>query len=408
MNLLICSIDYKPRDGGIAELMYNVGKSLSESGINVYAVAFNIKGAADFDKCNKYFHTYRVPEISNLSSFSYKRIITRFIRFVKTVCGLFNLYRYLLKVVDEKDISHIICFHWDVFGFAAMLVSKRKKIPFYIVAHGLDVIRRERTFAWIIKYSLQWLLQKIVFNNAKGIFVNSNYTKSIVMENADTDKNIYVTYCGVDINKYFKWDTRPVYDSPLVGNNTKILLSINRLVKRKGMDNAIKAFSEFLKNHNDSNVLYLIGGAGPDRQRLKEIVGELGLQNRVIFLGFISEDQKSRYYNLADVFIMPSREEKDGDVEGFGIVFLEANACEKPVIAGNSGGVSDAVQDGYSGLLVNPLDIQDIMSKIEKLVMDDAYSEQLGTQGRKRVEDHFRWDIVAKRFETALINNRHA
>jgi len=403
MNLIICSSDYKPREGGIAEFMFNVGKSLAELGVNVYAMAPNMEGAADFDKCNKYFYTYRTVEVCDVGSFSYKKILTSFGRFVKTVYGLTKLYRYLLRVVDEKDINHIICFYWDVFGVVALFVSKRRKIPYYIVAHGLDVIRKENTFVWVRKYSFQWLIQKIVFKNSNGIFVNSNYTKSVVLKHVTANKNVHVTYCGVDIKKYFKWNTRPIFDSPSVGDNAKILLSITRLVRRKGIDNAIMAFAEFLKKYKDLKVLYLIGGVGPDYQRLKNIVDELELQNKVIFLGFVSEDQKSKLYNLADVFIMPSREEKDGDVEGFGIVFLEANACGKPVIAGNSGGVSDAVQDGITGLLVNPFDIQDIMSKIERLIFDESYAAQLGIQGRKRIENGFTWDMIAKRFEIVCL-----
>ena len=402
MNLMICSIDYKPRDGGIAEFMFNVGKSLAETGVNVYAVGFDTKGAANFDKCNKYFHTYRVSEICGLSSFTYKRIITRFNRFVRTVGALIKLYKYLLRIVDEKMIKHIICFHWDVFGVVALFISNRRKIPYYIVAHGSDVRRKENTFVWLRKRSLQWLIQKIVFKNSNGIFANSNYTKNLVLRNVVANKSIHVTYCGVDIKKNFKLNVRPIFDKPLVDEKAKILLSINRLVKRKGIDNAILAFAEFLKKHKDLNVLYLIGGVGPDYQRLKNIVDELGLHNKVIFLGFVPEDQKNKLYNFANVLIMPSREEKGGDIEGFGIVFLEANACEKPVIAGNSGGVSDAVEDRYSGLLVNPLDIQDIMSKIERLIINDDYAGQLGVQGRKRTEQGFTWDIVAKRFKIVL------
>jgi len=405
MKLMLCSIDYKPQDGGVAEFMYNIGKSLSESGIDVNAVAFDIEGAANFDKCNKYFHTYRVPEISNICSFSFKRIITRFVHFVKTLGGLINLYKYISKILDEKGISHTVCFHWDVFGVVSFFIRKKRNIPYYVVVHGLDVLRKENKFVWLSKYYFQWSIQRLVLNNANGIFVNSQYTKDIVLKDATINKSIYVVNCGVDIKRFIKSHTRPLLFNKLDVGNAKILLSITRLVKRKGIDNAIKAFAEVLRKHKDLKMLYLIGGIGPDYERLKNIVDELGLRDRVVFFGFISEEQKNEFYNLADVFIMPSREEKDGDVEGFGIVFLEANACGKPVIAGNSGGVADAVKDGYSGLLVNPLDIQDIVSKIERLSMDEVYAAKLGAQGRERVENSFTWDIVARRFESVIMHD---
>jgi phosphatidylinositol alpha-1,6-mannosyltransferase len=109
------------------------------------------------------------------------------------------------------------------------------------------------------------------------------------------------------------------------------------------------------------------------------------------------------FYNLCDAYIMPSREiASSGDTEGFGITFLEANACEKPVIGGNSGGVVDAIVDGETGLLVDPLDPAAIAEKAILLLTDKALAEKLGIQGRERIEKGFTWRVITEKMMKEL------
>ena len=133
------------------------------------------------------------------------------------------------------------------------------------------------------------------------------------------------------------------------------------------------------------------------RQSLENLVAELALQKHVRFLGFVPDATLIDWYNAADIFIMPSRlgTGTDRGVEGFGIVYLEANACNTPVIGGRSGGVPDAVEDGLSGLLVDPQSPQDIADAIAKLLADPAYGRRLGEQGRSRVLKRFTGPILA-------------
>ena len=129
---------------------------------------------------------------------------------------------------------------------------------------------------------------------------------------------------------------------------------------------------------------------------------KLHLQDNVVFTGYVTEDKKAFYYNAAEIFIMPSRELENGDVEGFGIVFLEANAYRKPVIGGKSGGVVDAIVDGKTGLLVNPTDAKEIAFAIIRLLGNKDYATQLGVQGRKRVERDFNWEVIVSRMRIEL------
>jgi len=133
------------------------------------------------------------------------------------------------------------------------------------------------------------------------------------------------------------------------------------------------------------------------RERLENMVVELKLENHVRFLGFVADEDLIEWYNAADIFIMPSRlgTGSQRGVEGFGIVYLEANACKTPVIGGRSGGVPDAVEHGSSGLLVDPEDPGDIAAAIAKLLADPPYAQRLAAQGRARVLTQFTGPILA-------------
>jgi len=149
----------------------------------------------------------------------------------------------------------------------------------------------------------------------------------------------------------------------------------------------------------------LIIGDGALRKELEDLVKKLKLSEHVIFVGYIAHEDEDllKYYTACDVFIMPSREIKEkGDVEGFGIVYLEANACGKPVIGGKSGGVVDAIEDGVTGLLVDPQNINDISKALIKLLINKEYSSELGVTGRKRVEKEFNWKNIAAKTRNVL------
>jgi phosphatidylinositol alpha-1,6-mannosyltransferase len=130
-----------------------------------------------------------------------------------------------------------------------------------------------------------------------------------------------------------------------------VYVSVCRLVEKKGVDHAIRAFAEVAARHPDSR--YLVVGEGPYRPALEAIAAACGVADRVVFSGAVADADLVDHYVLGDVFVMPNRRLANGDTEGFGLVFLEANACGLPVIAGSDGGSIDAVRHGVNGLLVD-------------------------------------------------------
>jgi phosphatidyl-myo-inositol dimannoside synthase len=146
-------------------------------------------------------------------------------------------------------------------------------------------------------------------------------------------------------------------------------------------------------------------GEGDDLDYLDRLARECGVRESVIFAGRVSDEELPLLYNVCDAFIMCSREDRTRRgilAEGFGLALLEASACGKPVIAGRSGGVPDAVQDGITGLLVNPVDSEAVAAAMIKVLRERGAAKTMGDNGRKWVESEMNWTRAADEFEQAM------
>ena len=159
----------------------------------------------------------------------------------------------------------------------------------------------------------------------------------------------------------------------------QVILTVGRIVPRKGLDAVIRALPNILRQAPATH--YLIVGEGHYRPVLERIVEQLGMRDHVTFAGRVAEEELADYYRTCDVFAMPNREMPDGDTEGFGLVFLEANACRKPVVGGRAGGAVEAVRDGENGLLVDGWSVDEIAEALLRLLTDSVLSERISTRG---------------------------
>lgn len=179
-----------------------------------------------------------------------------------------------------------------------------------------------------------------------------------------------------------------------------VCLSLSRLVPRKGIDIAIAAVG--IVAAEKPGILYCIGGTGPDQDRLKALVARKNLERHVRFLGRVSDGELGSCYARADLFVLPSRASVDPpDVEGFGIVFLEAAICGTPAIGGASGGIPDAIVDGETGFLVDPEDPQALARKILRCMDDRGELARMGERARARALD-LTWDKASERYLMAM------
>jgi len=185
----------------------------------------------------------------------------------------------------------------------------------------------------------------------------------------------------------------------------QVIMTVGRLDERKGHDMVIRAVRLLVERF--PQLVYMIVGKGREEQRLKGLAEDLSIGERIIFTGFVTDEALPDYYRLCDVFVLPNRETEDnkqmrGDYEGFGVVFLEASACGKPVIAGKSGGSGEAVVDGVTGLLVDPKSESEIANAIERILSDNEFAGRLGMDGRRRAEKEFDWKYAAEAMERIL------
>lgn len=288
----------------------------------------------------------------------------------------------LWRTIKQKKIDYVLVGQILPLGTATYLISKIIKIKYTIFFHGMD-------FAFAIqKLKKRWLVKKILKNSDKIICCN-NYVAKLVQEfYPEIKSKISVVNPGINelelVNQKLQDKLKEKYNL----ENKIILLSIGRLVKRKGFLEVIESLPEILKKV--PNLVYVIIGAGLEINNLRAKINELKLLDKVAIITDVNNQEKNAWLNLCDIFIMPARN-IDGDFEGFGIVYLEANMAGTPVIASLSGGVGDAVIDNFNGLLVDPENLDQITNAIIKLAKDQFLRQKLGEQGRQRAIKEFNW-----------------
>ena len=221
---------------------------------------------------------------------------------------------------------------------------------------------------------LRWLVSAVL-RESLGVTVNSRYTAGL-LKYFNYTKESLLAYPGVNSLLFHpgpSGDTLSQFGVP----HGRRLLTVSRLAERKGHDLVISALPQLIEAFPD--IQYVIAGHGPREQALKQMVQDRGLEARVHFLGLISDIQVAEIIRECSVFVHPNRITTSGDIEGFGIVFLEAQASGVPVLGGRSGGVPESVHDGHTGYLVNePQRLEDFVDKLSRILGDDNLRQKIG------------------------------
>lgn len=266
-----------------------------------------------------------------------------------------------------------------------------------VAAHGRELLLAPWRASLLAQRGYDGVRRKALCG-ADRVLAGSEYTASLAKDLGVRDERLVVTRYGTDPSRFHARDASSLRERlGLVGR--PVLLTIARLVERKGIDSVLAALPGVKRAVPE--VAYVVVGDGPERERLGTLAREAGVADSVTFVGPVADDELPLWYSLGDVFVMPSRSEPP-DVEGFGIVFLEAGACERPVVAARAGGVPDAVADGISGLLVTPGDTGELADKLCELLLDPQRAAELGRRGRERVLSELNWDRITERTLEAL------
>lgn len=289
-------------------------------------------------------------------------------RMTRAAIGLARSFR--------PDIVH--CGHIFPEAPVAWVLKRLFGIPYLVYVHGEEVAI-QRHYKWKRR------LMPRFYNAAAAVVANSSNSKQLVVDLGVDPEKVHVVNPGVELERF-----RP---GPRVPDGEIRLLSVGRLWPRKGHEQVLRAMA--LLKDRLPQLRYWVAGTGGKFGELRELCSQLGLDDRVRFLGYVPDTELPLLYRQCDFFILANRRLDDDDMEGFGIVFLEAAASGLPVIGGESGGVPDAVDHEGNGFLVDTEDPAAIAEVVERLTVDTQLRQQMSSAGRVWAES-FAWSHFAE------------
>ncbi len=380
MKILIISTEFLPYLGGVASHTYYLSKGLQKIGHSVTILTRKYK--------NKTFEQIEIDRKLDEKGISCLRL-----NFTKKIFAIFwrKQIRKFLKnnsfdlCVINNDGAQIVMSHHSI----TPLLNN-----YLVVVHGKSIKKfiNNSNFLMRFFYNNNNIL-KLFKKSTKITAVSSSIKKwikdSFSLENIDVINNC-IDADTFYYEKNFEKNAVQMKKKYGIYKDDKILMSASRLSKNKGQETLINIFNNILKENK--NVTLILCGDGNYKKKLEKQVTQLGIKEKVIFTGRLDHSELRDCYQLSDVFILLSIH------ESFGLVFLEANACKTPVVGSNIEGIPDAIENGVSGFLVNPLDSDECEMKILSLIIDKKMNKKMGEQGFMRVQEDFLEEIIANNF----------
>ena len=372
-SVLLVTNDFGPRAGGIETFVMGLLERVPKGEVIVYTSHQSSTGEYD----RRWRDDYGVEVVRDKSSI---------------LLPTPRVIRNLQKLIDERNLSTV----W--FGAAAPLgVSARwlrRAGAQHIVAltHGHEVW-------WSKVWPFSWAISEIA-RSVDVITYLGDFTHQAIARRFKDKNKLTKIAPGIDTEHFRPLDGRELREKYGIADRATIV-SVGRLVHRKGQDRLVEAMPLVLKEIPEAHLVFI--GEGPHRKKLDQLVKRHKLENHVTFIGRIQYSDLPRHFSLGDIFAMPSRSRLFGlEVEGLGIVYLEASACGLPVVGGNSGGAPDAVKEGITGFVVDGNKLPEIADRIITLLKDDELRNQMGNAGRSWAMEEWQWKRWSQAFNQVL------
>lgn len=371
MRRAMVTNEFAPSHGGVERLLHERARGFQPENLTVFAP--HTGGCEDFDRLQHY-------------AVRRSRKLTRTVPILRDVVRSLAPLGDCLRQHRRRPFGMIECGQAFPASLFAWWMHWCYGTPYMVWVHGNDLLgpSRHRLLGAMLRRSLL---------GAQAIITNSAYTAGIVAALGVPGGRIRTIPPVVDTAR-FQPAPRPaaLVERYRIGDR-KVLLTVCRLVERKGVDTTLEAMARLLTVRRD--IVFLIVGEGPQRPDLERLVERLNLRDHVVFCGSVADHELAAHYNLASVFVMPSRYlARQGSVEGLGLVYLEAMASGVPVIAARSGGVTDIVRDGETGLLVEPGSVAELACALEHLLSDQDCARQLRENGLSLVRAPRDWRVL--------------
>lgn len=387
MTTLLVTENFPPKVGGSGRWLWEVYRRLPRQEFAVAAGSDPHEGAFDAT------HDLRLERLD--LSFP-----TRFLRPVSL--GPYRAaFRGLRSLVRREGATMLHCGRCVPEGLLGLALRWRTGVPYACFAHGEEVnlSNAEPKPSWHARrvYGSRelGLLVGRVLRGARFVVANSRNTQAILTERWGLPRErVPLLHPGVDTYRFQPAPPDPEVRAALGWGGRPVVLTVGRLQKRKGHDVMIDALAGVRERVPE--VLYAIVGEGEERRSLERRAEEGGLRDHVMFLSEVDDETLIQCYQQCDLFVLPNRE-IDGDIEGFGMVLLEAQACAKPVLAGDSGGTAETMRIPETGRVV-PCDGPDeLVPRVVELLVDKGSRLRMGEAARRWVVERFDWEALARR-----------
>jgi phosphatidylinositol alpha-1,6-mannosyltransferase len=377
---IICiTNDFGPRAGGIETFVIGLIERLPKGSLTVYTSSQ--EKTSDYD--DRWLRDFGVKVIRDQS---------------KILLPTPRTVRAVKKVIAEEKIETAF------FGAAAPLALMAREIRkagitrIVALTHGHEVWWSK---VWPFKLAIHFIGNNVDHLTYLGDFTRSEISRSLSTKASQAMVKIAP---GIDTDHFAPHPGATELRNSLGLLDKKVIVSVGRLVHRKGQDTLIAALPEILHRHPTAHILLV--GEGPYREHLQKLVAKHKVESAITFIGKIQYSDLPRYISAGDIFAMPSRSRLAGlEVEGLGIVYLEASACELPVIAGRSGGAPDAVLEGVTGITVDGTKPTEIAAAVVSLFDNAEASREMGRAGREWIQSNWRWQIWSEAFSNLLIKD---
>jgi phosphatidylinositol alpha-1,6-mannosyltransferase len=382
MRTLLITEIFPPRNGGSGRWFWEVYRRLPRA--EYVVAAGEDPRAADFDQT----HDLRVVR-APLTLPDWGVCSFRGLR------NYWRAFRALRRVVKAEGITRVHCGRCVPEGWLALLLKRFHGLPYVCYAHGEEVKRSSpgNPAGVLSSRQLCWMTRKVLWG-ADFIVPNSRNTEHILRcEWGLPSDRIHLLYPGVDTERFVPDRRREDVRGRLGWGDRPVVLTVGRLQKRKGHDQMIRALRAVRESVPD--VLYAVVGDGEERRALQDLVAQEGLGGGVQFLGEVDDATLIQCYQQCDLFVLPNRQ-IGSDIEGFGMVLLEAQACGKPVVAGASGGTAETMRIPWTGRTVPCEGPEELAAQVAALLADRDRLDQMGRAAREWVVEKFDWASLSR------------
>jgi phosphatidylinositol alpha-1,6-mannosyltransferase len=369
---LVVTNDFPPRRGGIQSFVHALACGLPAGSVVVYAPSW--EGAAEFDARQP------MPVIRHPTSL---------------MLPVPSVTRRAVAALREYDCDRVLFGAAAPLGLLAPALRRAGAERIVAITHGHEA-------GWAALPAARGLLHRIGDAVDVVTYLGEYFRVRLARAlSADAAARMVRLAPGVDVTAFHPGAGGAAVRRRLGLDGRPVVLCVSRLVPRKGQDTLLRAWPAVLSAAPDARLLLV--GSGPFGKKLRQVAERLRVTDSVHFAGAVPGQDLPAYYDAADVFAMPCRTRRGGlDVEGLGIVYLEASATGLPVIGGDSGGAPDAIRDGESGYVVPGRSVTAVADRIIGLLTDPDRARAMGEKGLAWVQQEWRWDLVAGRLEQIL------